>query len=195
MPRQTEIGDMVKYQFEIDDEKWEQWKNTVPRSKSLEARIIELIEADTLGRVREESVSSAHDPQGEQGGDREEQPSETDKSPPQPHAAGAVREEAEHALRELGLPGNGSKYETRIEAVLSFYDYLREHAGERVSKEDLRDLADEADIDTGYSSFGSLWSNWVKKNKSQGRPQNTLTRLPGVEMDGDDYVYTGGGDV
>ena len=46
--------DMVKYQFQIEDEKWEAWKNTVPRSKSLEQRIIELIEADTEGRVVEE---------------------------------------------------------------------------------------------------------------------------------------------
>lgn len=44
---------MTKYQFQIDDEKWENWKETVPRSKSLEDRIIELIEADTDGRVQD----------------------------------------------------------------------------------------------------------------------------------------------
>ena len=44
---------MTKYQFQIDDDKWEDWKDTVPRSKSLEERIIELIEADTDGRVQE----------------------------------------------------------------------------------------------------------------------------------------------
>ncbi|NUC75019.1 hypothetical protein HTZ84_22400 [Haloterrigena sp. SYSU A558-1] len=44
---------MTKYQFQIDDDKWEDWKDTVPRSKSLEQRIIELIEADTEGRVQE----------------------------------------------------------------------------------------------------------------------------------------------
>ena len=42
---------MVKYQFQIDDDTWAAWKETVPRSKSLETRIIELIEADTDGRV------------------------------------------------------------------------------------------------------------------------------------------------
>lgn len=47
---------MVTYQFEVDDEKWTEWKNTVPRSKSLEQRLNELIEADTEGRVREEPV-------------------------------------------------------------------------------------------------------------------------------------------
>jgi len=52
--RQTAEGeDMTKYQFQIDDDKWEDWKDTVPRSKSLEQRIIELIEADTEGRVQE----------------------------------------------------------------------------------------------------------------------------------------------
>jgi len=44
---------MVKYQFQIDDEKWNKWKETVPRTKSLEQRLIELIEADTDGRVIE----------------------------------------------------------------------------------------------------------------------------------------------
>lgn len=45
---------MTKYQFQIDDDKWADWKDTVPRSKSLEQRIIELIEADTDGRVCDE---------------------------------------------------------------------------------------------------------------------------------------------
>jgi len=47
-------GDMVKYQFQIDDETWNAWKETVPRTKSLETRLIELIEADTDGRVLED---------------------------------------------------------------------------------------------------------------------------------------------
>lgn len=42
---------MVRYQFQIDDKKWADWKRTVPRDKSLEQRIIELIEADRDGRV------------------------------------------------------------------------------------------------------------------------------------------------
>lgn len=53
---------MTKYQFQIDDEKWREWKNTVPRSKSLEKRIVELIEADTEGRVIDEKP---HDEQKE----------------------------------------------------------------------------------------------------------------------------------
>lgn len=53
MSQTPESEDMTKYQFQIDDDKWEDWKDTVPRSKSLEERIIELIEADTEGRVQE----------------------------------------------------------------------------------------------------------------------------------------------
>lgn len=53
MATTPETADMVRYQFQIDDETWEAWKETVPRSKSLETRIIELIEADTEGRVCE----------------------------------------------------------------------------------------------------------------------------------------------
>lgn len=45
---------MVRYQFQIGDETWEAWKQTVPRDKSLEQRLTELIEADTDGRVQEE---------------------------------------------------------------------------------------------------------------------------------------------
>lgn len=53
MAKATESQSVVKYQFQIDDEKWTAWKRTVPRDKSLEKRIIELIEADTEGRVQE----------------------------------------------------------------------------------------------------------------------------------------------
>ncbi len=44
---------MTTYSFEIDDEVWETWKDTVPRSKSLDTRLRELIEADRDGRVTE----------------------------------------------------------------------------------------------------------------------------------------------
>lgn len=54
MSKASELpGQMVKYQFEVDDDTWEDWKETVPRTKSLDKRLIELIEADTDGRVEE----------------------------------------------------------------------------------------------------------------------------------------------
>lgn len=52
MVKAQEADDVVKYQFQIDDEKWREWKRTVPRDKSLEKRITELIEADTEGRIQ-----------------------------------------------------------------------------------------------------------------------------------------------
>lgn len=51
MNRTVDSETVVKYQFQADDEEWKAWKNTVLRSKSLEKRINELIEADTDGRV------------------------------------------------------------------------------------------------------------------------------------------------
>ena len=53
MAQTNQAEPVTKFQFQIEDEKWERWKMTVPRNKSLEQRIIELIEADTEGRVKE----------------------------------------------------------------------------------------------------------------------------------------------
>jgi hypothetical protein len=46
-----EAAVMTTYSFEVPDEKWDAWKDTVPRSKRLDERLVELIEADTDGRV------------------------------------------------------------------------------------------------------------------------------------------------
>lgn len=185
MPRQTELGDMVKYQFEIDDDRWEEWKNTVPRSKSLEERIIELIEADTDGRVTEKTVSegrsSGHEPRGERPEDAPPEPSPTAAE------AHAVREEAEHVLRDLGLPGSGDDLEGRVEALLAMHDLLRERGGGRVETEELKDVAEQHSH--GYADADSFWTNCVKKNSAQGRP-NALKALPGVREAGSgEYIY------
>jgi hypothetical protein len=119
-----------------------------------------------------EPRSVGRDPQGEQAEDH-------------------VRDRAEEKLRAIDLAGTGSKYEARMRTILEFFDHLRANEGERVTKGDFEDLVQEQGLDIGYASFESLWGNWVKKNDSQGRHSNTLTQLPGVEMDGDDYVYTG----
>lgn len=59
MPVAESDENMVKYQFQAEDEDWQEWKETVPRSKSLEQRINELIEADTQGRVTDEETFNA----------------------------------------------------------------------------------------------------------------------------------------
>lgn len=56
MPITKKDEDMVKYQFQAEADEWKAWKNTVPRSKSLETRINELIRADTEGRVLDEDL-------------------------------------------------------------------------------------------------------------------------------------------
>ncbi|PGF13812.1 hypothetical protein CP556_25120 [Natrinema sp. CBA1119] len=115
-------------------------------------------------------------------------------SPPAEHEVAEADEEepegAEELLRSLDLSGSGSRYDARVNAVLEFYAYLQDHPGERVSRGDLEELVDERDIDIGYGSFKSLWGNWIKKNTSQGRDFDTLARLPGVQIDGRDYIYT-----
>jgi len=124
-----------------------------------------------------------------------------DEESQEPHRedSGSVHEEdvrdhtrdVEEVLRGLDLSGSGSRYESRVEAVLNFYELLRDRPGERVSKGEFKQLVEDEAIDVGFASFDSLWNNWVKSNSSQGRDTNTLEQLPGVEMDGDDYVYRG----
>jgi len=168
---------MVTYQFTADDETWSEWKQTVPRDKSLEKRLIELIEADTDGRVLDE-------PNAEADG-TEHQPSD---EPPEP-VESVGDSDTESLLRSFDLPGTGSKFDARVETAIAFYDYLRAREGQPVSKAELQSVADDHDLDVGYGSFRSFWTNWIKKNVSQGREENTLARLPGVSMDGDEYVY------
>lgn len=50
------VGKVASYSFELDDETWEDWKDTVPRSQRLDERIIELLIADTRGRVDTEGI-------------------------------------------------------------------------------------------------------------------------------------------
>jgi hypothetical protein len=38
---------MTVYQIDVPDDLWDDWKETVPRSKNLNDRVVELIEEDT----------------------------------------------------------------------------------------------------------------------------------------------------
>jgi hypothetical protein len=53
---------MVTYQFSVDRETWDRWKETVPRTKTLDERLRELIEADAEGRVREPGEPAPTEP-------------------------------------------------------------------------------------------------------------------------------------
>lgn len=85
---------MVTYQFEVDDETWNDWKRTVPREKSLEARIVELLEADTEGRVADatESREAPPEPSG----------TEADRGPTAEARPAAVAEEPPAHPRDSG---------------------------------------------------------------------------------------------
>lgn len=198
MKTKLEAGGMVQYQFSIDTDAWERWKETVPRTKTLEERIVELIEADTEGRVTERSEeppTSREDTDTTEKRFEQEDVSEVVDEGAEiekPKLPREQRSEAKDILLGLDLPGSGSKFEARVHAMLALYDYLRERQNELVAKDELEDYVQENGVDVGYSSFDSYWANWVKANKSQGRYQNTLAQLPGVTIDGDDYVYSGG---
>jgi len=45
--------DTTTYQFDVGGDTWARWKDTVPRSKTLEERLRELVVADAEGRVEE----------------------------------------------------------------------------------------------------------------------------------------------
>lgn len=38
---------LIQYQFKVPQAKWIKWKKTVPRTKKLDERIIELLEEDS----------------------------------------------------------------------------------------------------------------------------------------------------
>ena len=46
-----QTASMTTYSFEVEDELWSEWKDTVPRSQRLDERLVELIQADVDGRV------------------------------------------------------------------------------------------------------------------------------------------------
>jgi hypothetical protein len=96
-----------------------------------------------------------------------------------------LEDRARDRLDTLDLAGAGTDYERRRDAVLKMYEYLQERPGERVSKGDFADLLDGTNVGYG-GGFASLWANWVK---SSGDRPNALDTLPGVELQGNDYVF------
>jgi len=146
---------MVTYQFEVDDDDWRRWKDTVPRSKALDVRLRELIAADADGRVSP--------PQPEQAESVEEP--EPEPAPPER----GLSTDARDSLRDE-LAGSGDLLDRRVDAIATMYDLLRDR-GEAEKDE----LLDAVDVDaTGYASRDSVWANMVKGKK-------TLSALPGVE--------------
>lgn len=164
--------EMATYRFEIDDEEWATWKETVPPSKDPETRLRELIRADTEGRVE----PSVEDADGDAG--------ETASSV---HGPAGTIERYREQLRDR-LPGEGDVLERRVDAILQMYGLLAVRGAAR--RDQLLRVVDVGT--TGYGSGAELWSETVAD-------QETLAALPNVERqsDGDDgsanWVYTGDG--
>lgn len=170
-------GGMVKYQFEIEDDEWERWKETVPRSKALDQRIRELIQADADGRVMEET---------------DEEPAPTSDGVPSEPAVEEPTTGLDPAPVDDGgrerlideVPSSGELAERRADEVLKMYDLLRRRGGATKSE-----LLDAVDVEaTEYENATSVWSNMVKG-------KDTLRALPGVETPPEGkskWKYTGG---
>lgn len=168
--------DMGRTTIQVSDELADELHDRKNRGESYEDVIWGLIR-EGAGR------SSDSDPRGEGGGSA---PADRRAENGEVHT---VREEAEHSLRELGLPGRGEKLESRIEALLEMHDLLREHEGSTIGTSQLKEIA--AEYDHGYTDEDSFWTNCVKKNKAQSR-ENALKTLPGVrEVASGEYLYEG----
>lgn len=191
---------MVKYQFEIDDEKWMEWKNTVPRSKSLENRIIELIEADTEGRVQppdsaepdeipEDDIATDGVSSTETESTARSEPSQDNTPQPSENA----RDSVARALEDVEFPSTKDREEC-VEAVRAAYEYLQEN-GSATMREFVRQVMpdhpvgyDVPDLEPGERYRGAWWRKVVKPG---------LNALPGVESPpkgGSDWTYTGDAD-
>jgi hypothetical protein len=154
MQQAIEDDRMTTYQFEVDDDLWESWKMGVPRNKSLDERIRELLEADRDGRVQNPGeYDAASEP----------------ATPPEPeaprHDPTPTREREQ--LREA-LAGTGDLLEARVDAVLAMRDVLREQ--KRATNDELVAVVDPEVVD--YADADSVWSNMGK---------GTFGKLDGVE--------------
>ena len=135
---------MVTYQFKVDDDEWNAWKRQVPRDKTLDTRIRELLEADREGRVLEPEPEPTHVREEEQ---RTPEPVET--SP----------------LDGVDFPGTVTRDEA-IEAINAAHEYLREH-GKAKRKDFVRDVMPKFPMSyevredpSGYK--GGWWRSVVK---------------------------------
>lgn len=196
---------MVTYQFEVDDETWEMWKGTIPRSKAIHARLVELIEADLDGRVWEETErpprarstasadthgpSVASDPDAEsaasarsESGEGSEHPGERERDDTDSAESRSLREEMEAALGSIDVPGHSAQVEyKRREAVKWAWEYLRETDGVVQSRE------------IANATFGQFFDEPVDYSTSPRYPgyglwdgcvRDSLKQLPGVVAPG-----------
>lgn len=196
---------MVTYQFEVDDETWNAWKQTVPRDKSLEVRIVELLEADTEGRVADatesrEATTKQSGGEADRGPTAEAQAAAGGEEPPaHPRDSGGETqvEWVSYQLQKAGVEFPQGRDRTECElAVSGAFAYL---ANDREATKGQIVLATMAEQPLGYDVEaarekveaegerfrGAWWRRVVKPG---------LENLPGVEKPSggrSEWRYTG----
>lgn len=106
-----------------------------------------------------------------------------DRHTPPPEPTGLDVDDLERRVRELDIPGSGSRLDARVDAIVAIVEYL-EQEGEAHTGQ-LKLLVDGDAV--GYSSVGSFWTNVV-------RAKDVFKELPDVEAPGKGekvYTYTG----
>lgn len=106
---------MVTYQFDIDDDEWASWKRQVPRDKTLDTRIRELLQADREGRVMEPETAPTPDP--------ESTPTRVEETPAEP------ADDIEWAITETvadWADESDERRQKRIETLRCALEALRE---------------------------------------------------------------------
>jgi len=87
------------------------------------------------------------------------------------------------------LPGQGEILDRRAETVIDMYHLIQDADGS-VQTAELKELVDADRV--GYADVDSFWTNAIKKNSTQDRP-NSLTQLPDIEHLGNgQYEHTAG---
>lgn len=163
---------MVKYQFDVPDELWRSWKETVPRSKSLDTRLRELIQADRDGYVRVPPDVADDEPEASD----VELDAHAHEPPAHEPEPVDVSEDIRARLEALDFPAPQAECytrEDRVELLGAVYERLENADGEWVTRDDLRNLYTSRPA--GYSSEDSWYERFVRK---------FLLELPEVEKRG-----------
>jgi len=158
MSEMAQQAGVTKYQFQIDDEDWDEWKDTVPRSKTLDERIRELIEADTEGRVLESSADRSRERT------RERDHTDTESSTPAPAVDVPQNVDLRERLDALEFPDpqkEGYTREDRVDLLATVYQRLEDADGDWVTRDGLRDLFET--MPAGYSSESSWYERFVRE--------------------------------
>ena len=148
--------DTVTYQFEGPRDLWDEWKATVPRDKSLQERILELLEADRDGRVTPKNTPT----------DDTTPAKEPDEAPRDDTPASSSSADVD-VLDAIDIP-QGKDPEACRDALYAVRDYLEEH-GPASRREIVTAVMpdhplgyDVPDLETGDRFRGAWWRRLIQ---------------------------------